>query len=310
MRYRLLIVWMLLPLWVFAQQRTEYNQKGDEAMMRSDYRGAQMWYEEGVLQCDAYSINQLTTIWLEHEDMRPAMHSLMAKCFTCLTVKATDNDTTAISQLIIYYTEGIGTPKNEELVLYWTQQLEALRNPAPYYPVVPRESDEPMHWFAGYAFSQESPYGITIGGIWKRVGWYLRFKTNFSFADHVYDCDNQGNVLPPPSNESTQYDSRKGMKTNSYAGTGGIVVKLQPWLYASVGLGYGERVLLCPFILTDYDSSGKQREVWCYNIDSSYKGVAAECDLMVRFRNFFVSAGVNTINFEYVDLNAGLGYFF
>lgn len=51
-----------------AQQQTEYNRKGDEAMRRQDYRMATMWYEEGVIQCDSYSIDQLTTIWKTIKD--------------------------------------------------------------------------------------------------------------------------------------------------------------------------------------------------------------------------------------------------
>ena len=98
----------VFPLGLLAQQRTEYNRKGDEAMKRLDYSDAKMWYEEGVSQCDAYSIDQLTTIWLSNERMRPSMRSLMNKCLNCLTVKATEDDPDAISKLIIYYSEGIG----------------------------------------------------------------------------------------------------------------------------------------------------------------------------------------------------------
>ena len=61
-------------------------------MKRLDYSDAKMWYEEGVSQCDAYSIDQLTTIWLSNERMRPSMRSLMNKCLNCLTVKATEDE--------------------------------------------------------------------------------------------------------------------------------------------------------------------------------------------------------------------------
>ena len=99
-------------------------------MKRLDYSDAKMWYEEGVSQCDAYSIDQLTTIWLSNERMRPSMRSLMNKCLNCLTVKATEDDPDAISKLIIYYSEGIGTPKSEELATYWKEYQEMLLKPA------------------------------------------------------------------------------------------------------------------------------------------------------------------------------------
>ena len=53
-RLWILMICAVFPLGLLAQQRTEYNRKGDEAMKRLDYSDAKMWYEEGVSQCDAY----------------------------------------------------------------------------------------------------------------------------------------------------------------------------------------------------------------------------------------------------------------
>ena len=241
----------VFPLGLLAQQRTEYNRKGDEAMKRLDYSDAKMWYEEGVSQCDAYSIDQLTTIWLSNERMRTSMRSLMNKCLNCLTVKATEDDPDAISKLIIYYSEGIGTPKSEELATYWKEYQD--------------------------------------------------------------ECNNQGQIIKFSNSEGESYElnTGKSSKTNSIAGTAGLIVKCFPWLYASVGLGYGERALLHSFTTHSYENYDSTREVWCRNIDSSYKGVAAEVDLMMKITNsVFISVGCNTVNFKYLDLNAGLGVFF
>ena len=51
-RLWILIFFVVLPMYLLAQQKTEYNRKGDEAMKRLDYSDARMWYEEGVVQCD------------------------------------------------------------------------------------------------------------------------------------------------------------------------------------------------------------------------------------------------------------------
>ncbi|HBN42954.1 MAG TPA: hypothetical protein DD441_06645, partial [Parabacteroides distasonis] len=111
--------------------------------------------------------------------------------------------------------------------------------------------------------------------------------------------------------ESYELNTGKSSKTNSIAGTAGLIVKCFPWLYASVGLGYGERALLHSFTTHSYENYDSTREVWCRNIDSSYKGVAAEVDLMMKITNsVFISVGCNTVNFKYLDLNAGLGVFF
>lgn len=310
-RYYLLIIITLCPFIGYAQQWAEHNVKGDEAMSQRDYRDAQMWYEEGVVFCDPYSINQLTTIWLENEELRPSMRSLMTKCLNCLHVRATENDTIAMSKLVVYYTEGIGTAKSENLAAYWKVQLETGHQHAttinePAKTIKPRQ---PMRLFIGYALSVESPYGITIGGVQDRLGWYARFRTNFSFVDYTYECDEASNVLPAPDNASTRYNREKKDKINSYSATAGFVWRATNGLYASVGMGYGERALVCPFITRDY-TTGDEQEIGCYNIDASHKGLVAEVDLMYRLGNFFISAGVNTINFKYADLNAGLGYFF
>ena len=55
-RLWILTLFVALPMCLLAQQKTEYNRKGDEAMKRLDYSDARMWYEEGVVQCDPYSI--------------------------------------------------------------------------------------------------------------------------------------------------------------------------------------------------------------------------------------------------------------
>ena len=134
-----------------------------------------------------------------------------------------------------------------------------------------------------------------------------------SFMNYTDECNNQGQIIKFSNSEGESYElnTGKSSKTNSIAGTAGLIVKCFPWLYASVGLGYGERALLHSFTTHSYENYDSTREVWCRNIDSSYKGVAAEVDLMMKITNsVFISVGCNTVNFKYLDLNAGLGVFF
>lgn len=301
----MILLYMLLPCGLVAQQPTSYNRKGDEAMKRLDYSDAKMWYEEGISQCDPYSIKQLTAIWLANERMHPSMRSLMNKCLNCLNVKATENDTTAMSQLVVYYTEGIGTPKSEELASYWSERLETFRRLVdPIVPYeAPQEKKERMRYFAGYSFSQTAPYGLTVGGVGKRFGWYARFKTNMSFQNY----EKNKTIGDFTANASYQYLEKKA---NTYAATAGLVVKCTTWLYASVGAGYGNHDLIYHFRTFDFDDYTKQKDVWCKQNADSFKGVAAELDFMVKIGPAFVSAGCHTINFKYMDLNAGLGIFF
>ncbi|WP_293667616.1 hypothetical protein [uncultured Parabacteroides sp.] len=314
-RLWILTLFVVLPMCLVAQQKTEYNRKGDEAMKRLDYSDARMWYEEGVVQCDSYSIRQLTSIWLANQRMRPSMHSLMNKCRNCLEVMANNKDTTAILQLITYYTEGIGTSKNESLAKSWRERLDTLRKPVEpvFYTsgnqTKPDKPKEPMKFFVGYAYSIEAPYGLTVGGVKSRLGWFARFRTNLSFKGHDGECrgtdEYTGSI---PGDLPYNFTNRK--KINSYAGTAGLVVKCMPWLYTSIGLGYGSRELLCEFVtVNDLDYKQKQ-SYWAKNTDHSYSGLVADMDVMVKLGPVFVSAGCNTLNFKYVDLNAGIGVFF
>lgn len=313
-RLWILTLFVALPMCLLAQQKTEYNRKGDEAMKRLDYSDARMWYEEGVVQCDPYSIEQLTSIWLANQRMRPSMHSLMNKCRACLELMANNEDTTAISQLIIYYTEGIGTSKNETLAQSWQDRLETLRKPVEpvFYPsanpIKPDTPKEPMKFFIGYAYSIEAPYGLTVGGVKSRLGWFLRFKTNLGFKEYDGECRGTDEFVGPTPDNTFYFTNKK--KVNNYAGTAGLVVKCTSWLYTSVGLGYGSRELLCEYITIDNSDYRIEKSYWAKNLDYSYSGLAADLDVMVKFGPVFVSAGCNTLNFKYVDLNAGVGLFF
>lgn len=316
-RLLLLMICMLYPLFSMAQQRSEYNRKGDEAMKRQDLFDAKMWYEEGVAQCDKYSIDKLTSIWLSSERIRPSMRSLMNKCLNCLNVMATENDIDAIDKLVVYYTNGIGTPKSEELAQYWRDYKERLLQPQePLMHVVDTivvSKERGMRMFAAYSYSIESPYGLTIGGVGNRLGWYFRFKTNMSFNNYTERCNDRGEVInfPYVDRESYEINSSQSSKKNSMQATAGMVLKCLPWLYTSVGVGYGQRILLYPFITHSYDNYDQSREFWCKNIDSSYRGVTAEADIMIKLsKSLFVSVGCNTVNFKFIDLNAAVGVFF
>lgn len=297
---------------LMAQVQADYNKKGDEAMRSQDYRKASMWYEEGVMRCDSYSIEQLTNIWKQNRAMRSSMRGLMSRCFDCLRDKATiDGDTVAMAQLVLYYRDGIGTEVNEEQADGWSKHLEKLRQPVEVFnnPTAEKKTPrEPMKFFVGYAYSIEAPYGLTVGGVGKRFGWYARFRTDFAFDDYTNECRGNEELITVPEDAAYRFTNNK--KSNNFAGSAGLVVKCAPWLYTSIGAGYGERKLLCEYNTIPYSNSQSKETFWAKNTDHSYQGIVAELDIMVKFGSFFVSAGCNTLNFEYVDLNAGLGVFF
>jgi len=324
-RFILFLLFILFPVSLLAQQNTEYNRKGDEAMGKKDYYDARFWYGEGVRDCNMYSIKQLTTIWLENESMRSSMRNIMSRCLTCLNVAATENDLEAMSQLIVFFREGIGGSKSEDLAVHWEGQKRALEKPVVEVPpittspiVTPQTPRNPMKFFVGYSFSTEMPYGLTVGGMKNNLGWYARVKTNFSFTSSSnLECklNKSGEepkteiIGPVTSGKTYSVDSSKSNKKSSIAGTAGFIYSAAPWLNLSVGAGYGERTLITPFVVTDNDTSQKE-EIWCKNKTYSYKGVMVEADAMFRMDRFFFSIGCHSVNFKYVDMNAGIGIFF
>ncbi|MDL2255219.1 hypothetical protein LJC38_01365 [Parabacteroides sp. OttesenSCG-928-K15] len=299
----------LLSFSLAAQQHTNYNQKGDEALQQKNYTSARMWYGEGIEYCDIYSIKKLTDIWLEKPEMRHSMRHLMNRCLDCLNEKAKVDDIAAIELLVTYHTEGIGAPGSDEVASYWKNRLEELLHPNQYEVI--KQPKEPMRFFAGYTFSTEMPFGLTFGGIQEKAGWYVRVRSNFSFASTDYTCklENETSVILDPDNDKTYQAQNKSNKTNTFAGTAGFIYKFNNWLYGSVGVGYGKRDLLSPFTLTD-NTSGTQENIWCHNQTYSSKGLVGEVDAMIKIKNYYISIGCHTISFDYVDLNAGVGLFF
>lgn len=302
----ILLVFALIVSVASGQQQTEYNIKGDAAMERADYTDAKMWYEEGVAYCDLYSIDKITDIWRSNPEMRVSMRSLVNKCFNCLTTKSAENDTTAIRTLIHYHKEGIGVPNNKTLASYWTQRLAQLSRYSDIsnlYEQPALKKERQMDFFIGYNYSIEAPFGLTFGAVGKRMGWYMRLKSNFSFAKS--DKENNDFTLTPNISDLYKFDKDK---VNSHAGSAGFIYKWTDAFHTSVGVGYGVRDLLWHYSV--YSEGTIQSEGWSKNKDSSNEGVLAEVDLIWSFGKMFVSAGCYTVNFKYVDLNAGIGVYF
>jgi hypothetical protein len=296
----MLFVFVFAAFQAVGQQQTTYNKKGDDAMARADYSDAKMWYEEGVVNCDLYSIRKITQIWREHPEMRASLRSLTNKCFNCLTAKSAENDTTAIQSLIYYHQEGIGVAKNKTLATYWTQRLNTLKNGT---STSASKTASEKRFFIGYNYSMEAPFGFTVGAIGKKIGWYARIKSNLSFASS--DGENNNEQLIPPISSQYKFDNDK---INAHAGSAGVILKWTDHFQTSVGLGYGIRNLLWHH--TKYENDVVTGDGWTKNTAGSNSGILTEIDVIWNFGGMFVSAGCYSINFKYVDLNAGIGVYF
>lgn len=311
-----LLILIIFTVNAVAQQYATYNQRGDEALAQKNYVSARMWYGEGLAYCDMYSIQKLTEIWLENIEMRSSMGNIMKRSFDCLQKNAEARDSTALKTLLLYYNNEIAVVSDKEKIAYWEDRLNEIRNPYGIDPTAISSFNTPpgprMSFFAGYAFSGEMPFGISIGGIQDKFGWYVRMRTNFSFENAPFECsleNDQAVINGAPNDKAFEYDSKRSNKTNAISGSAGFIYKTNSWLSLSIGIGYGERSLLSPFVMKD-KISGLEEFIYCHNETYSSKGILTEADAMLHYKKFYLSIGCNTINFDYVDLNAGIGIFF
>lgn len=329
MKKILMLVLLSVPFFAIAQRQTEYNRKGDEAMKQMDYQIAKFWYEEGVLDCDRYSIDQLTTIWIADENMRASMEPVMNRCLTCLTEAATERkDTLAMNKLIIYYTEGIGIIPSESSATYWKEQLGQFRTPF-YQRATVREkkTKDPMKFFAGYHASFVAPYGIQMGAMNNTWGFYVRFRTNMSFhSDYKVECedgDDGTGTIPELTSGFYEFLNKDGTplpnkdakakgKVSSYIITAGFMIKAFPNTYVSIGAGYVERNVFYRYREIDPVNSDRFDFIgWAKNTDASIQGVAFDVDATVKFtKNLYGSVGCTFLDMKKATPTIGIGFAF
>ncbi len=158
----------------------------------------------------------------------------------------------------------------------------------------------------GYGFSPQHSAGITLGQCYgyTTIGWYVSVRTNLSLKqDDGLSCGQGGyledGVLPFYSGNT---------KNNHIMANAGMLLdflSIGVWpnyksnmlaLYA--GVGYGQRYQL--WETTDHQ--------WVTYQPTAYKGVSAECGLLASFKGFTLMAGVSTIDFKYMEVEAGIGW--
>ena len=312
MKKLIILSLLFLPFALQAQSFTEYNRKGDEAMARNDFRDAKIWYEEGVSNCNSYSIDKLTDIWMQDESMRVSMQTVMSKCFDCLNDQAFAKNQRAIEKIIIFYSEGIGTVKNEDSANNWKEQLEQLRRPVTDI-YIPQESKENMKFFAGYHASLIAPFGIQVGGLGKSVGWYVRLHSNFTFQSTPYDCEIDKIELKIQQFDDKDFYRATGRTKSTYMmGSVGIMVKTVSTFYVSAGVGFWDRKFSREFIRVDDSGTDQPASTgWARDKDNSMNGITINLDGTYVFsERFYGTMGASLMSFKYVYPSIGVGIFF
>ena len=148
----------------------------------------------------------------------------------------------------------------------------------------------------GFHPSQTS-FGV-MAGIVAKHGAYVRFRSDFGSTSTDLECDDTGELTS--GGTGTPYYIEGNSAKSKLSITGGYLYRFMKPLYGYVGAGYGQRTLAWETVENE----------WVKNIDHSASGIAAEIGLIGNFKGFALSLGVQTIGFKYMELGAGVGFFF
>ena len=159
---------------------------------------------------------------------------------------------------------------------------------------------------AGYAFAPQWSFGGMLGQMYNGLGWYVKGRSNFQFGHHATDglvCE-QGGLI---NGELPFYSGRTAAK--EWLFNAGFVVDFlgkQRMQYKNnmiglyVGAGYGMRELLWE----------KSNGDWVKYNPTSASGVSAGAGVIGSVAGVTLTAGVNTIQFKYLEIEFGIGYTF
>lgn len=137
-------------------------------------------------------------------------------------------------------------------------------------------------------------YGVMVGVV-KKYGPYLKAKYDFKNNSTDLECMDDG------YNEAGNEVWFTGKKKNTRMSvTAGALMRVTLPLYVYAGAGYGYRTLAWETI------DGK----WAKNKDHSYNGLEFETGVVYRYTNYAVSAGIQTNQFKFWELNIGVGIMF
>lgn len=155
----------------------------------------------------------------------------------------------------------------------------------------------------GYSVAPQVNYGVMIGQMYKGIGWYVSGRSNFQFnAPTELACDKQGYI----DGERPFYTGNTS--TTHYAVNAGFMMNVLEKITKNkfntlgfyVGAGYGKREL--QWETTD--------GLWVKHRPTSYTGFGGNIGVWGSIYGVTLNIGLNTINFKYVEVEAGIGYMF
>lgn len=158
----------------------------------------------------------------------------------------------------------------------------------------------------GYSITPQWGFGVMLGQLYQSCGWYIKGRSNFHFP-HITTtlaCDEGGFI-------NWQLPFYSGNKiTTEWLIDGGFVWNILATARATtnrfnsfgiyLGAGYGSRNLY--WELTD----GR----WAQYTPTSHHGLSFDCGIIGSLYGLTFSAGINTIQFDYLEVELGIGWMF
>ena len=158
----------------------------------------------------------------------------------------------------------------------------------------------------GYSLIPQMGYGGMIGQMYNGLGWYVKGRSNCQFGHHATNglvCEQGGFI----NGELPFYSGRTA--ATAWLVNAGFVVDFlgkkrmkykNNMIGLYVGAGYGVRELLWE----------KSNGDWVKYAPTSAAGVSAGAGVIGSIAGFTLIAGVNTIQFKYLEMEFGIGYTF
>lgn len=144
-------------------------------------------------------------------------------------------------------------------------------------------------------------YGLMVGVV-KKFGWYLKAKYDFKSQETTDECTSAGTNL-----QGTPMWFTGETASSRLAITTGAMLRVAKPLYLYLGAGYGYKKLAWEMAEGE---TGTHSDRWAENKDETAIGVEADLGLVLRAKNFAITAGVQSNSFKYFEATVGLGIMF
>ena len=144
-------------------------------------------------------------------------------------------------------------------------------------------------------------YGLMVGVV-KKFGWYLKAKYDFKSQETTDECTSAGTNL-----QGTPMWFTGETASSRLAITTGAMLRVAKPLYLYMGAGYGYKKLAWEMAEGE---AGTHSDRWAENKDETATGVEADLGLVLRAKNFAITAGLQSNSFKYFEATVGLGIMF